>query len=320
MALTITRRTALAALGSAMLATTVRAADLQRVRVSIIPITDLTPLFVGMHRGFFRDEGLEIDTSPSSGGATGIPGLVAGSYDIAFSNVVSMLLAASQGIDVRVIAAGVKTVKEEDDFTGIVVRKDSGIRSGKDLEGKSVAVNTRNNVIWLYARAWIKATGGDPDRVTYKEVPHPQMEDAITRKQVDAGFMVPPFIGVATAKGEVEAIAKPYSVVQPGLDVGEYLATATFLKSNAATVDKFTKALRRSVEWCNANLSNPEVLPIMAGFTRLDVAVLKDTPLKSFPLRVDPPQLEKTMNLMVENKLLRSPLDVKPLIAPAALQ
>jgi NitT/TauT family transport system substrate-binding protein len=317
--MTMTRRTALACMG-AVLATPTKASNLERLRVSIIPINDLTPLFVGVQKGFFREEGLEIDTSPSTGGATGIPGLIAGSYDIAFGNVVSMLLAASQGIDIRVIAAGTKIAEAKFDYSSVIVRKESGIKKGPDLEGKVVAVNTRNNVIWLYARAWIKATGGNPDRVTYKEVPHPQMEDAILRKQVDAGYMVTPYVGLAKAKPELEAIATPYSEVQLGVDVGEYLTTSKVLQEKPQVIERFTRALRRGVEWYNQNLTNPELLPIISGFTRLNVDVLKTVPLPPYPLRVDPPQIEKTMHLMIENKLLRAPLDIKPLIGPTALK
>lgn len=304
---------ALAAAGSA------RAAELERVRVSIIPINDVTPLFVAIKQGFFEAEGLLVDTSPSSGGATGIPGLVAGSYDIAYGNVVSTLLAAQSGIPLRVVAAGTKITEAKNDFSAIVARRESGIRSGKDLEGKVVAVNTRNNVIWLYARAWIKATGGNPDRVTYKEVPHPQMEDAIRQKQVDAGYMVVPFVTLATAKPDMEAIAHPYSSVQLGVDVGQYLATAANLQSKPETVAKFTRALRRGVEWYNANLTNPELLPVIAGFTKLDVGLLKSLTLPPYPVAVDPPQIERTMQLMIEHRLLRGPVDVQPLIAPTAI-
>lgn len=68
------------------------------------------------------------------------------------------------------------------------------------------------------SRAWIKATGGDPDKVTYKEIPHPRMEDALRQKQVDAGYMVIPYVALATAKPEFTAIAHPYSAVQLGVD------------------------------------------------------------------------------------------------------
>ena len=186
-----------------------RPAQRRKLRVSIIPINDVTPLFSAIKNGYFAEEGLEIDTSPSAGGAVGIPGLVAGSFDIVYGNVVSMLLAAQQGIDIRVVAPGTKVDKVEDDSSAMVVRSDSGIATGKDLEGKNVGVNTRNNVIWLYARAWIKASGGDPDKVTYREVPHPQLEDALRQKQIDGGFMVIPYVALATAKPDFKAISIP---------------------------------------------------------------------------------------------------------------
>src|ERR1700754_2347301 len=93
------------------------AAELEKLRVSIIPINDVAPLFAAIQNGYFRELGLEIDTAPTTGGAVGIPGLVGGSYDIAYGNVVSVLLASQQGLDLRVIAPGTKQVEKETDTT-----------------------------------------------------------------------------------------------------------------------------------------------------------------------------------------------------------
>jgi NitT/TauT family transport system substrate-binding protein len=291
----------------------------EKLRVSIIPINDVTPLFSAIKNGYFAEEGLEIDTSPSAGGAVGIPGLVAGSFDIVYGNVVSMLLAAQQGIDIRVVAPGTKVDKVEDDSSAMVVRSDSGIATGKDLEGKNVGVNTRNNVIWLYARAWIKASGGDPDKVTYREVPHPQLEDALRQKQIDGGFMVIPYVALATAKPDFKAISHPYSAVQLGVDVGEYLTTSKFLAERPETAAKFLRALRRGIEWYNANRGTPPLLEIVSGFTKIDVELLKKVNMSPSPLKVDPVQVETTMKLMIDNKLLKAPIDVRPLIFDKAL-
>ena len=307
------------ALGAALGAGTTPASAVEKLRVSIIPINDVTPLFSAIKQGYFAEEGLEIDTAPSAGGAVGIPGLVAGSYDIVYGNVVSMLLAAQQGIDIRVIAPGTKVEKVEDDASAMVVRSDSGIATGKDLEGKNVGVNTRNNVIWLYARAWIKASGGDPDKVTYREVPHPQLEDALRQKQIDAGFMVIPYVALATAKPEFKAIAHPYSTVQLGVDVGEYLTTSKFLIERPETAAKFLRALRRGIEWYNANRGTPPLLEIVSGFTKIDVELLKKVNMSASPLKVYPEQVETTMKLMIDNKLLKAPIDVKSLIYDKAL-
>ena len=40
-----------------------------KLRVSTIPIIDTAPLQVAMAKGFFAAEGLEIDTTPTTGGA-----------------------------------------------------------------------------------------------------------------------------------------------------------------------------------------------------------------------------------------------------------
>ena len=173
----------------ALRASRASAADLEKLRVSIISIGDVTPLFAAVQNGYFRELGLEIDTTPSAGGAAGIPGLIGGSFDIAYDYVVSALLAVQQGLDVKVIAPGTNFADPALDASPILVKSDSGIKTGKDLEGKSIAGNTRNNVIWLYARAWVKATGGDPERVTFKEVPFPQMEDVLRQQRVDAALI-----------------------------------------------------------------------------------------------------------------------------------
>ena len=85
------------------------------------------------------------------------------------------------------------------------------------------------------------------------------------------------------------------------------------------TAAKFVRALRRGMEWYNANLGQPELLKIVSGFTRIDVDVLKRVPMSPSPLHVDPKQIETTMKLMIDNKLLKAPIDITPLITAQAL-
>ncbi|MBN8991749.1 MAG: ABC transporter substrate-binding protein [Rhizobiales bacterium] len=295
------------------------ASDLEKVRVSIIPINDVAPLFVAMQNGYFRELGLEIDTTPSAGGAAGIPGLIGGSFDVVYGNVVSVLLASQQGLDVKVIAPGTKVDQRETDTTPILVRSDSGIKSGKDLEGKSISVNTRNNVIWLYARAWIKATGGDPDKVTFKEIPFPQVEDALRQQRVDASFLVAPFSVISRQKPGLTAIANPYSDIQPGVDVGQYITTGKLLSTKPETIKKFAAGLRKGAEWFNANRTSDAILAVISGYTKTDASILKSVALGAAPLRSDLTQVKKTMDLMIENKLLTGPIDLAKIIDPMAL-
>ena len=74
------------------------------LRVSTIPIIDTAPLHIAIAKGFFKDEQLTVDTTPTTGGAVGLPALAAGAVQIAFSNSVSIAIGASQDLGFKIIA------------------------------------------------------------------------------------------------------------------------------------------------------------------------------------------------------------------------
>src|SRR5215470_16817856 len=100
-AMTLTRRrfTAAAATAAALpLVANNARAQATKLRVSTIPIIDTAGLQIALAKGFYKDEGLEIDTTPTAGGAAGLPALAAGQVQIAFSNIISTVLAEKQNL------------------------------------------------------------------------------------------------------------------------------------------------------------------------------------------------------------------------------
>src|SRR5688500_11080403 len=71
--------------------------EVQQLRVGVIPIVDVAPIYLGVEQGFFEEQGLEVELVPGSGGAAAVPGVVSGDYDFSFGNVTSILLASSEG-------------------------------------------------------------------------------------------------------------------------------------------------------------------------------------------------------------------------------
>ncbi|MGE0797506.1 MAG: ABC transporter substrate-binding protein [Lautropia sp.] len=307
------RALSIAASGALGLPGVGRAADLTKVRVNIIPLADLAPFYAAMKQGYFKEEGLDIDTTPSTGGAVGIPGLVGGSFDIAYGNVVTTLLAASQGLDVVVISPAAGGYGRA---SGMVARTADKIRSGADLEGKTVAVNTRNNNIWLFARAWVRKTGGNPDKVTFKEVPFPQMADALKNRQIDAAFHVDPFLTVLREQPDVyEVVGNPYNDVQPGVQIGQYIATRAFVQKNPDVVRRFLAGLRKGNAWYDARLSSPELAELIAGYTRLSPEVTAKLKKGETYKRIEVEEMRTTMQIMREQGLLKKDVDVEALVA-----
>ena len=314
-------RTLFALLAAAMFALSAQAQEKKTLKVSIIPIQDVAPLFAAIKEGYFKQQGLEIDTAPTAGGAVGIPGLLAGAYDIVFTNVVSTVQARAQGLPIRIIApaSSVGDGSQGDGGAGIVVRKGEGIKGGADLAGKSLGVNTQKNIIWLYARAWVQKTGGDANKVTYREVPFPQMLDALRGKRVDAVFAVDPFVTIAKGDPALEFIASPYISVQPNLDVAQYVASEDFIAKNPETLKRFNAALQMGIAWVSKNLGSKELRELIAGYTKMNPELLaKMAPLGEPPRKVDADSIRKTMAQMKAHDLLTGDVSIDALIAPSA--
>ena len=310
-----------AALASGVVAPSAQAQEKKALKVSIIPISDVAPLYAAIKEGYFKQQGLEIDTAPTAGGAVGIPGLVAGAYDIVFTNVVSTVQAKAQGLPIKIIApaSAVGDGAQGEGGAGILVRKGEGIKSGADLAGKSLAVNTQKNIIWLYARAWVQKAGGDPNKVTYREVPFPQMIDALRGKRVDAVFAVDPFLTIAKADPGLEFIGSPYVAVQPNLSVAQYVVTEDFLARHPETVKRFNAALHMGIEWVSKHLGSKELRDLLSGYTKISPELLsKMSPLADPPRKVDAESIRKTIALMKSHELLTGDVNADALLAPSA--
>ncbi len=316
-----TRRSlAAGAIAAVLIAFAVPAAAQTKLRVSTIPIIDTAPLQAAIAKGFFKDEGLEIDTTPTAGGAAGLPALAAGQVQIAFSNIISTVLAEKQGLGFQIIAAGSATGDAPPDLAGLVTKKDAAFKTGKDFEGKTIAVNTRSNIIWLYARAWVKKTGGDPDKVTYLEVPFPQMLDAVRGGRVDGAFVVEPFLSAGLASGTVGLVSWPYAETQKRIPVAQYVASKAYIQANAATIEKFVRAYNKGVDWINANKGSDEWAALIAGYTRLKPEQVKQTPIPPFLKMVDPAAMDESIALMKAHGLVEGTIDAKGMLHKTAVE
>jgi NitT/TauT family transport system substrate-binding protein len=319
--MTLTRRRFTAAAAAcATLPLIVPRAEAQAVklRVSTIPIIDTAPMQAAIAKGFYKEQGLEIDTTPTAGGAAGLPALAAGQVQIAFSNIISLVLAEKQNLGFQIIAAGSATTDAPPDLAGLVAKKGAALKTGKDFEGKTIAVNTRNNIIWLYARAWVRKTGGDPDKVTYLEVPFPQMNDAVRGGRVDAAFVVEPFLSAGRGTGEIDLVAWPYSITQKRIPVAQYAASKAFIQANAATIEKFVRAYNKGVDWINANKGGEEWVNLIAGYTRLKPGQIKAINIPAFDKTVDPARMDETVALMKAHKMIEGTVDLKAMLYKTA--
>jgi NitT/TauT family transport system substrate-binding protein len=214
-----------------------------RVRVQDTAGVPSAFLEYGVEKGFFRERELDVEVTPSQGGATVVPAVVSGDSDIAGSNLVSVLLAQGKDIPVKIVAPGTFVRGERSqDFSAILVAGDSDIRSPQDLEGKTLAVNTLKNVAEVAAKASLAKQGVDVSKIELAEVDFPDMNGAIAEGRVDAAFQIEPFVSLGVKEGH-RVIDRPYVGTKPGLQIGCYFTSEQYLSENEDVVERFRQGV-----------------------------------------------------------------------------
>ncbi len=291
----------------ALLATSTSHAQ-TKLRVGILPISETLGAVVAEQKGFFKEEGLDVELTKFQSGAAAVPVLQSGRLDIAFSNTVSTLQAIEQGIDLIILAPAAVVRKNPPDTATAVITRKGDISSIKQLEGKRIATNVVNSTAWLHVVALLELHGVDRSKVRFAEVPFPQMNDALLNGQVDAIGQVDPFRTVLMAGDKAEVLGWAYNETAPGTDLTQYVALRPWVEKNRDVAVRFARAVRKGAAYINSH--EAEAREINQAYTGLNPALKDKVMLSELGTAVNVDGLKHTMKMMEKYGLLKSPVDV----------
>jgi NitT/TauT family transport system substrate-binding protein len=224
------------------------------VQAGFIPVIDVAALYLGDEMGFWKKHGIELKVNMGATGAALVPSVMSGEYNFAFSALVPLLQARDKGLPVRIIAAGSSsTGKVGADVTMIHAGPKSGIKSAKDLEGKTVSVNARNGLLELLGKIAVKADGGDPSKVKFVELGFAESVAALQAGKTDAMVGAEPF-GTAAISAGFPAISSPYSAMSgKSMLTSAYFTFEDQLKKNPQLFQNIRAAINESLDYANKN-------------------------------------------------------------------
>jgi NitT/TauT family transport system substrate-binding protein len=284
----------------------------QTLKVGVIPIADVAPLYLGIDKGFFKEEQLKIEPQLAEGGAAITPAVLSGDFQIGFSNTISLLIAASKGLPVEIISQGVLAGKSEKDaWADLLVLKDGPIQDGKDLEGKTIAVNTLENICEVTIKASLEKDGVDVDKLKFTEVPFPDMNAALEQKRVDGACVVEPFVSQGKA-GAAKGIDPFYVRTAPDLTIATYFTSKQYAEENADTVDRFVRAMNKSLEYAQSHPD--EVRKILLDYTEIPPEAAEAIKLPTWRTDLNEATIEKLSELSKKYGLIEEEPDLNELI------
>jgi NitT/TauT family transport system substrate-binding protein len=287
-------------------------AEQTTLKVGVIPIADVAPLYLGIDKGFFKDQNLKIEPQLAEGGAAITPAVLSGDFQIGFSNTISLLIASSKGLPVQVISQGVLGGKDKSEaWADLLVQKNGPIKTAKDLEGKTIAVNTLKNICEVTIKASLAKEGVDINSLKFLEVPFPDMNAALDAGRVDGACVVEPFVSQGKA-GKARGIDPFYVNTAPDLTVATYFTSRQYAEQNPEVVDRFVTAINKSLDYAQAHPD--ETRAVLTDYTPIPAAAAKTIKLPVWRSDLTTGTIEQLSKLSKQYGLIEKEPDLNTLI------
>lgn len=317
----------LAAVGAAVLATSLAgcgsgggsgavadANGIKTLQVGIIPSPDSTVLYLGQDKGIFKKHGIKLEFHNAQGGAAIVPPVVSGQYQLGFSNVVSIMQGVEQNLPLQILAPSGSSWGQPGKGIINVYAMKGAVSSAKDLQGKTVAVNTLGNLLQTMASVTISKAGGDPSKVKFVEMAPADAVSALKKGTVDAAVCNEPFCMMMKSEGAVQ-LGDSYQDLAPG----KVVASAAWF-ANSTQIEKDTdlyKNLQAALNEANAYATDhpdearAEILKVVPT---MDPAQVKTMLLNNWPSRLTEDLLSPMSQAAVKFGLLKGEPDFSKLM------
>ena len=206
------------------------------------------PLFIALEKGYFKDEGLDVQITPFQQGIDQLPALTNGQLDIGSTGPdPGYFNAFARGIQMKVTGF-YEVVTPANKGLAMLVRKDlvdSGkYQSPKDLKGLNFGVISPNSSNMVYVKRFLAKDGLTLKDVNLVTLPFPDMLPAITNKRVDVVEEIQPFILQAENQSLAKSVATSGELV-PGAPQFMLLYTPDFMTKQPEAARRFMVAFMR---------------------------------------------------------------------------
>lgn len=227
------------------------------VKLNIVTWPGYGPIYLAKEKGFFKEEGVDVDCQIQENTQARHAALVSGEIDLIGITLESVILANAQGIPMQVV--GISDISDGGD--GIIAK--TNITSIKDLKGKRVAFpeGQPSHLFLLYHLDKAGLSANDVKPVFTDDAG--KAGELFAAGQVDAAVTWEPWLSKATEGGKGHVLVNSKGVKD--ILIGIFGANRNRVDANSDKLQRFFRGWYRGLEYELAHKS--ESIPIMAkGF------------------------------------------------------
>ena len=231
------------------------------------------PQYVAIEEGYFKKEGLDLTLVTGFGADKTMTAVISGEADIGFMGAEASIYAYQEGATDPVMNFAQLT-QRAGNF--LVARKEMPDFTWDDLKGKKVLGGRKGGMPEMVFEYILKNNGLDPET------------DLTIDQSIDFGSTAAAFTGDTSADFTVEFEPSAtlleqegtgYVVASLGTDSGyvpytSYSAKASFLEDHPKTIQKFTNALQKGMDYVSTHSAEEIATVIAPQFPETDLATV----------------------------------------------
>lgn len=236
--------------------------DVATVDVGIVQLPIFAPIYVAEAKGYFDDEGLDVNLENVKSGQDAIPLASSGKLDVVAAGFsAGMFSAIETGLDVRVVGSmGVAGPEGEEPASALVARKelvDSGeVTSVADLAGHKLgALGGDAATSAFYVTLALEEEGLAATDVEFVNLSSPDVPAGLKSGGIDAAFVSAPFWNQAVDDGIAEKIWQtPQGTSGTGVIYGGEFAQTSEAQAFFDAIARAAKDLQGDDRYSDENL------------------------------------------------------------------
>jgi NitT/TauT family transport system substrate-binding protein len=285
------------------------------IKVGGIAGASSAALYIAYDKGYFRQQGLNVQIVTTSNGGQALNQLVGKALDITLANDVSGIQAAIQGTPVKLVFDGPNAAPRTYVVSAL---PGTDIKTLADLKGKKIGVSSLNDAVMATLKDSLISVSVDPSTVKFVTVPYANSEQALQSHSVDAAVTSEPYsTEAAEALGARPVVdVFPQGSESANIPIAGFFASSDFVKNDPKTLAAFQRAMAKAAN--DASNRQTVEVSIHKHLKSLSQQVLDVMALPGFPADLDPNRIQRVADLMQKAGFLKSHYDVRQIIAPFA--
>jgi NitT/TauT family transport system substrate-binding protein len=255
-------------------------AEVEVISVGYLPVVIYAPLYVGIERGYFADEGIDFELDTIRSGNDAIIQLGAGNFDIAMGGANAGLFnAINRGLDFKIVAP--MHAEEPPVATPLIIsaNRTDELQEVSDLEGKRVAVHAFGAAIEYWVMEALAQGGLSMEDVQLEEVLFPDMPAALENGAIDAAVLTEPLVTISKDRGLVAVLSDDFI---DGFYASYTYMNAAWLEENPDLARRFMRGYLRASRDLQGDYMDEEVAAAIEKYTEVPAEVVLRIPAPVF--------------------------------------